>query len=103
MFLLQSTDAKTNAEENLADRAEDSESQEPANPFNDASGESQNEDTEEMKTEIEPRKDTPSIQVKTSRLIPSVWEKVTKSYKETAQNLDDFVKNKLEYVASLRL
>ncbi len=32
-----------------------------------------------------------------------VWERVTKSYKETAQNLNDFLKNKLEYVESIRL
>ena len=38
-----------------------------------------------------------------SALVGKVWEKVTKSYRETAQNLNDFVKNKLEYVATIKL
>ena len=43
------------------------------------------------------------LRLDTSQIVRTVWDKVTKSYKETAQNLNDFVQNKLEYVASIRL
>ena len=60
-------------------------------------------ESEEKASNDSESKNAKVLHMDTSELVRNVWDKVTKSYKETAQNLNDFVKNKLEYVASIRL
>ena len=60
-------------------------------------------DNEKVSNQCERRTIEKVLRLDTSQLVRNVWDKVTKSYKETAQNLNDFVQNKLEYVASIRL
>ena len=69
---------------------------------NDKDGDTQ---SEKVSSESKCRRRTVEkvLRLDTSQIVRTVWDKVTKSYKETAQNLNDFVQNKLEYVASIRL
>ena len=69
----------------------------------DKNTESEEKDNNDSESKNEKHLDEKVLDMDTWQLFRNVWDKVTKSYKETAQNLNDFVKNKLEYVASIRL
>ena len=88
---------RTSSDENKTE----SQNQE-CNEKNDRDGDAQ---SEEVNSESKCHRRTVEkvLRLDTSQLVRNVWDKVTKSYKETAQNLNDFVQNKLEYVSSIRL
>ena len=88
---------KTDSDENKTE----SEEQE-CNEKNDKDGDTQSEKVS-SESKCQRRTVEKVLRLDTSQIVRTVWDKVTKSYKETAQNLNDFVQNKLEYVASIRL
>ena len=88
---------KTDSDENKTE----SEEQE-CNEKNDKDGDTQSEKVS-SESKCQRRTVEKVLRLDTKQIVRTVWDKVTKSYKETAQNLNDFVQNKLEYVASIRL
>ena len=88
---------KTDSDENKTE----SEEQE-CNEKNDKDGDTQSQKVS-SESKCQRRTVEKVLRLDTSQIVRTVWDKVTKSYKETAQNLNDFVQNKLEYVASIRL
>ena len=88
---------KTDSDENKTE----SEEQE-CNEKNDKDGDTQSEKVS-SESKCQRRTVEKVLRLDTKQIVKTVWDKVTKSYKETAQNLNDFVQNKLEYVASIRL
>ena len=88
---------KTNSDENKTESQE-----QECNEKNDKVGDTQSEKVS-SESKCQRRTVEKVLRLDTSQIVRTVWDKVTKSYKETAQNLNDFVQNKLEYVASIRL
>ena len=87
----------TNSDENKTEREE-----QECNETNYKDGDTQSEKVS-SESKCQRRTVEKVLRLDTSQIVRTVWDKVTKSYKETAQNLNDFVQNKLEYVASIRL
>ena len=87
----------TNSDENKTEREE-----QECNETNYKDGDAQSEKVS-SESKCQRRTVEKVLRLDTSQIVRTVWDKVTKSYKETAQNLNDFVQNKLEYVASIRL